>query len=67
MSLWYVDGGSASNSGRNPTAVLESLLGDEEQIGRLNSFTGLPAILANVNYAAECVLPPKVIGGNGSK
>ena len=53
MSLWYVDGGSASNSGRNPTAVLESLLGDEEQIGRLNSFTGLPAILANVNYAAE--------------
>lgn len=67
MSLWYVDGGSASNSGRNPKAVLESLLGDEDQIGRLNSFTGLPAMLANVNYAAECLLPPKVISGNGSK
>ncbi|SDF74827.1 AAA family ATPase [Phytopseudomonas seleniipraecipitans] len=67
MSLWYVDGGSVSNSGRNPKAVLESLLGDDEQIGKLNSFTGLPAILANVNYAAECLLPPKVISGNGSK
>lgn len=67
MSLWYINDGSASNSGRNPKAVLESLLGNDEQIGKLNSFTGLPAILASVNYAAECLLPPKVVGGNGSK
>lgn len=62
-SLWYVNEGSICNAGRNPKIVLDSLLGDEERIGQLNSFTSLPAQLAAINYATECLSQPKVVTG----
>jgi ABC-type Mn2+/Zn2+ transport system ATPase subunit len=62
MSLWFADNGHVSNAGRHPQKVLNSLLGGDERIGQLNSFTGLPAQLAAVNYALESLLPPGVIG-----
>lgn len=62
MSLWYVDSGSVSNAGRHPEVVLDSLLGGDERIEQLNSFTALPAQLAVVNYAVESLFPPKVAG-----
>lgn len=65
MSLWCVENGSVSNAGRHPQKVLNSLLGDEEQIGHLNAFTGLPAQLAAINYASESLLPPKTILSDG--
>lgn len=61
MSLWYVEDGGISNAGRHPEKVLNSLLGDEERIGLLNSFTGLPAHLAAINYATESLFPPKTV------
>lgn len=61
MSLWYVNEGAVTNAGKNPQIVLESLLGDEERIGQLNNFTGLPAQLAALNFASECLLPPQVV------
>ncbi|WP_321910145.1 AAA family ATPase [Burkholderia cepacia] len=65
MCLWYVDDGKVTHAGRRPELVLESLLGDEEQIAQLNSFTSLPAQLAAINYANESLLPPKVVSEGG--
>ena len=62
MSLWYVKDGSVSNAGKHPESVLSSLLGGEEEIAKLHAFTGLPAQLAAINYAAESLLAPKAIG-----
>lgn len=66
MSLWYVEEGLVTNAGRHPEIVLSGLLGDEERIGQLNAFTGLPAQLAAINYATESLFPPKVVAdGDG--
>jgi len=66
MALWYMESGAIRHAGRHPEKVLESLLGDEERIGQLNAFTGLPAQLAAINYAVESLVPPLIIsGGNG--
>lgn len=62
-SLWYVNEGGVRNAGRHPEIVLDSLLGDEERIGQLNSFTSLPAQLAAINYATESLSAPKVVAG----
>lgn len=58
--IWYVKDGSAAYSGRKPEQVLESLLGDEENIQRLHSFIGLPDEFAANRFAFECLLPPGV-------
>lgn len=60
MSIWYVNDGSVRSGGRNPSIVLTSLLGDDEQLARLSTFVGLPAQLAIINYSIECLLPPTV-------
>jgi len=66
MALWYMEKGTVKHAGRHPEKVLKSLLGDDERIGQLNSFTGLPAQLAAVNYAVESLVPPLTIaGGDG--
>jgi energy-coupling factor transporter ATP-binding protein EcfA2 len=66
MALWFMENGEVKHAGRHPEKVLESLLGDDERIGQLNSFTGLPAQLAAVNYAVESLVPPLTIaGGDG--
>lgn len=63
MSIWYVEDGKVSNAGSKPEKVLRGLLGNDEQIGNLNNFTSLPAQYAAINYAAECLIEPKVVGG----
>lgn len=63
MALWYMEGGTIKHAGRHPEKVLESLLGDSERIGQLNTFTGLPAQLAAINYAVESLVPPLTIAG----
>jgi len=63
MALWFVEDGAVANSGRSPQKVLEGLLGSDERIGQLNTFTGLPAQLASIQYACESLLPPQVVIG----
>lgn len=63
MSIWYVEDGEVSNAGSKPEKVLRGLLGDDEQIGNLNTFTSLPAQYAAISFAAECLTEPKVVGG----
>lgn len=59
MALWYMEDGKVTHSGKDPERVLKGLLGDEERIGQVHTFTGLPALLATTNYAVESLLPPK--------
>lgn len=61
MALWYMEDGKVSHAGRHPERVLNSLLGDEFRIGQLHAFTGLPSLLAAINYAVESLLPPHVV------
>lgn len=63
MSIWYVEDGKVSNAGSKPEKVLRGLLGNDKQIGNLNNFTSLPAQYAAINYAAECLIEPKVVSG----
>jgi predicted ATPase len=61
-SLWFVENGSVKRAGRTPEHVLKSLLGDQDRINELRSFTELPEILAQINYAVQCLMPPGVVG-----
>jgi ABC-type cobalamin/Fe3+-siderophores transport system ATPase subunit len=66
MALWYMENGTISHAGRHPEKVLSSLLGEDDRIGQLSNFTGLPAQLAALNYAVESLLPPLTLtGGTG--
>ena len=62
MSIWYVEDGEIGNAGSKPEKVLRGLLGNDEQIDNLNTFTSLPAQYAAISFAAECLIEPKVIG-----
>lgn len=61
-SLWFVENGYVKRAGRTPEHVLKSLLGDQDRINELRSFTELPEILAQINYAVQCLAPPGVVG-----
>ncbi|TCC99170.1 AAA family ATPase [Pedobacter hiemivivus] len=60
-NIWYVEKGKCRHAGKIPGQVLESLLGGEEQIAKLQDFIGLPAQYASTRYAFECLLPPTVV------
>lgn len=59
-SIYYVEDGEVSFAGSTPEKVLEGLLGDEEQIGKLHDFIGLPAQYAINLYAYQCLFEPAV-------
>ncbi|MBC3919115.1 AAA family ATPase [Undibacterium sp. CY18W] len=59
-ALWFMENGRICHAGRHPERVLNGLLGDDERIGQLNTFTGLPAELAATTYAVESLMPPTV-------
>lgn len=59
--IWYVEDGTVSYAGNKPERVLESLLGNEEQQGKLRDFISLPSIMALNRHAYECLLPPAVL------
>lgn len=60
-SIYYVEDGKVSFAGSTPEKVLEGLLGDEEQIGKLHDFIGLPAQYAINLYAYQCLFEPAVV------
>ena len=60
-SIWYMEKGTVSYAGNIPEKVLESLLGDEEEIAKLQDFIGLPAQLALNHFAYECLFEPQAI------
>jgi energy-coupling factor transporter ATP-binding protein EcfA2 len=60
-SIWFVKDGSVSWAGRRPEIVLEGLLGGPHGREKVEEFVRLPAQLAATRFAAECLLPPKVL------
>lgn len=60
-NIWYVDNGRVSYAGKEQEKVLESLLGDEEEIEKLNDLINLPAVSAINNFAYECLFQPNVV------
>lgn len=59
--LWYVEKGKISYAGRIPEKVLESLLGDESEIAKLQDFISLPSQFASSRYSYESLLEPSAV------
>lgn len=59
--LWFVESGEISYGGKIPEKVLESLLGDENEIAKLQDFISLPAQFATTRYAFECLIEPRTL------
>lgn len=59
-TIFWVADGSAEFAGTKPLKVLRGLLGNDERIGRLHDFLGLPANLAANRFAAQCLVEPAV-------
>lgn len=62
--LWFVEKGKISYAGRIPEKVLESLLGDESEIGKLLDFISLPSQFATSRYSYESLFEPRVVMTN---
>ncbi len=60
-NIWYMSDNKVKFGGQNPNLVLESLLGDESRIGRLQDFISLPAQYALINHAIESLTHPEVL------
>jgi ABC-type multidrug transport system ATPase subunit len=59
--LWYVENGKIAPAGKTPESVLHDLLGNDEEIARLQDFISLPAQFATSKYAFECLFEPKTL------
>lgn len=60
-SIWYVDRGKVEHAGKTPEKVLKGLLGEDDDISKLQDFLDLPSQFAVSRYAMECLLPPDVL------
>jgi predicted ATPase/SAM-dependent methyltransferase len=60
-SIWFVENSKIEHAGKTPEKVLRSLLGNEDEVGKLQDFIGLPSQYAASRYAFECLCPPKAI------
>lgn len=62
--LWFVEKGKISYAGRIPEKVLESLLGDENEIAKLQDFISLPSQFATSRYSYESLIEPSAVMTN---
>ena len=58
--IWYMRNGGVKYAGRQPEKALKGLMGNEDQIERLQDFIGLPSVLAANQFAYECLHAPGV-------
>ncbi len=65
-SVWYMEDGGISNEGKRPEVVLNGLVGDETQQAKLTDFLSLPAQLATLKFAHECLIEPQSVLTNSS-
>ncbi len=59
--IWYVENNKIFHAGKIPEKVLHSLLGDEDEVAKLQDFIGLPSQYATSRYAFECLFEPEVV------
>jgi ABC-type multidrug transport system ATPase subunit len=57
-TIWYIENNSVSYAGNSTESVLQSLIGDENQIGKLQDFIALPGIHALNRHAFESLFHP---------
>jgi len=65
-NIWYVEDGKVSYAGKEQEKVLESLLGNEKEIEKLNDLLNLPAVSATNNFAYQCLSQPNVVMTNAN-
>lgn len=59
--IWYVEENKIEHAGKIPEKVLNSLLGGEDEVAKLQDFISLPAQYASSRYAFECLFEPNAI------
>jgi len=60
-NIWYIDNNHVSYAGNGPEKVLNSLLGDENQIGKLHDFISLPGVFALNRHAFESLFQSEAV------
>jgi len=60
-NIWFVENNKISYAGNGPEKVLNSLLGDENQIGKLQDFISLPGVYALNRHAFESLFHPEAV------
>jgi hypothetical protein len=65
-SLFYMQDGKVKALGTEPETVLASLMGGKDEISKLSDFTGLPAQLAAISFATQCLKLPGVADGQSN-
>jgi predicted ATPase len=63
-NIWFVQKNKISYAGRIPEKVLHSLLGNEDEIARLQDFITLPSQFATNRYAYESLFEPNTVMTN---
>lgn len=66
LFIWYVENNKIEHAGRIPERVLHSLLGNEDEVARLQDFISLPSQFASSRYAFESLFEPGAILTNSN-
>jgi ABC-type multidrug transport system ATPase subunit len=64
-NIWFIENNRVSYAGRVPEKVLQSLLGSDDQISKLQDFISLPGIFALNRHAYESLFHPDVATNDG--
>jgi predicted ATPase len=59
--IWFVENNKIRHAGKIPEKVLHGLLGDDEEVGKLQDFISLPAQYATINFTSECLMKPQTV------
>jgi ABC-type cobalamin/Fe3+-siderophores transport system ATPase subunit len=59
--IWYVENNKIEHAGKIPEKVLHSLLGDDDEVAKLQDFISLPAQYATSRYAFESLIEPGAV------
>lgn len=59
--IWYVENNKISHAGKIPEKVLHSLLGNEDEVAKLQDFISLPSQYATSRYAFESLFEPGAV------
>ncbi|MEP4534106.1 MAG: AAA family ATPase [Cyclobacteriaceae bacterium] len=65
-NIWFVEKNRVSYAGTGPEKVLNSLLGGEDQIGKLQDFISLPGVFALHRHAFESLFHPEAVTTDSS-
>lgn len=59
--IWFVENNKIGHAGKIPEKVLHSLLGNEDEVSKLQDFISLPSQYATSRYAFESLFEPRTV------